>query len=237
VTLLGSLLPPSVVVEELYHHPVELDLYPEERAVMADAVDKRRREFAAVRSCARRALAALGRAPAPILPDDRGAPRWPAGVAGSMTHCAGFAAAALVRATDLAALGIDAEPHADLPPGVLETVALPQEAAHVRELRRQWPLVSWDLLLFCAKETVYKAWYPLTGAWLGFEEALVDIHPIDTGSGDPASVRGTFSARLLVPGPIVDGVQVGEFAGRWALRDGILAAAVAIPRPAGPRWR
>ena len=46
--------------------------------------------------------------------------------------------------------------------------------------------MCWDRLLFSAKESVYKAWFPLTGRWLGFEDADVTITP-----------DGTFTARLL----------------------------------------
>ena len=74
--------------------------------------------------------------PQPVLPGERGAPRWPAGVVGSMTHCAGYRAAALVRAADLASLGIDAEPHGPLPEGVLRRVALPAERERLRAAGR-----------------------------------------------------------------------------------------------------
>lgn len=231
-TLLGSLFPASVAVQETRSFPPEGDLYPEELAVVASSVDRRRREFAAVRRCARRALSVLGHAAAPLLPGERGEPQWPSGIIGSMTHCAGFAAAALARATDLASLGIDAEPHDVLPDGVLEAIALPPESALVRRLGKETPSVSWDRLLFCAKEAVYKTWFPLTGQWLGFEDALIDIHLADTGSvTSTASAYGSFSARLLVPGPVVGGERIGEFAGRWGLCDGLLTTAIAVPHP------
>ena len=44
-------------------------------------------------------------------------------------------------------------------------------------LARAVPLTHWGRLLFSAKEAVYKAWYPLTGRWLGFEEARLTIDP------------------------------------------------------------
>ena len=80
------------------------------------------------------------------------------------------------------------------------------------------PEVCWDRLLFSAKESVYKAWYPLTGRWLDFAEAEVLI--------DPASAR--FVARLLVPGPVVAGRKWQEFAGSYVVRNGLVLTAVAI---------
>ncbi|MEU2758298.1 MULTISPECIES: 4'-phosphopantetheinyl transferase family protein [Streptomyces] len=64
------------------------DLYPQEARIVERAVALRKREFATTRRCAREALARLGLPPVPILSDRHGAPRWPEGVLGSLTHCA-----------------------------------------------------------------------------------------------------------------------------------------------------
>lgn len=63
--LLNALLPSGVAVSELFTDPPHIDLHPQEAAVVARAVDKRRREFAAVRLCARTALRRIG------VPPDR----------------------------------------------------------------------------------------------------------------------------------------------------------------------
>ncbi len=164
--MIEELLPDTVaVVEEIgvdASGPVPA-LHPEEAAYVDRAIAKRRREFALVRSCARRAMARLGVPPQPVPTGDRGAPVWPAGLLGSMTHCDGYGAAALVRDTDLAALGIDAEPAAALPEGVLAAITLPAERARLRRLAADRPGVPWDRLLFSAKESVYKAWFPSPG--------------------------------------------------------------------------
>ncbi|MEV0977539.1 4'-phosphopantetheinyl transferase superfamily protein [Streptomyces sp. NPDC049915] len=224
--MIEELLPSCVVTVETY----DLDgadealLHPEEAAVVARAVPKRRREFAAVRACARRAMDKLGVEPQPLLPGERGAPRWPRGVTGSMTHCEGYAAAALVAAADLASLGIDAEPHGPLPDGVLPTVSLPSERRRLAELAVALPGLHADRLLFSAKESVYKAWFPLTRRWLDFMEADIDLRP-DPGGGP----HGTLRAELLVPGPSVSGRVVQHFEGRWTAGRGLLATAVTVP--------
>ncbi len=64
---------------------------------------------------------------------------------------------------------------------------------------------------------MYKAWFPLTELFLEFSEAELDLSP-----------DGTFTARLLVPGPVVGGRHVEGFDGRWAVRDGLLATAIAV---------
>ncbi|MFD3496741.1 4'-phosphopantetheinyl transferase [Streptomyces sp. NPDC058676] len=240
--MIGELLPATVVAVEAYGHdePANAWLYPEEEAVMVKAVPKRRREFAVVRGCARRAMEKLGVPPQPVLPGERGAPRWPAGLTGSMTHCDGYSAAALVRTTDLASLGIDAEPDGPLPDGVLTSVALPAELDRVLRLSRDHPGTHWDRLLFSAKESVYKAWFPLTGKWLDFSEADIEfvvgrvgpagaVGPVGPDSGPGERLSGTFRAELLVPGPSVGGRRLGHFEGRWTARRGLVATAVAVP--------
>ena len=235
--MIEELLPGAVVVVEVLGDDgtEPAPLYPEEAAVVAQAVPKRRREFALVRACARRAMDKLGVPPQPLLPGERGAPGWPPGLVGSMTHCDGYCAAALARATDLASLGIDAEPHGPLPEGVLDAVSLPAEATRLRRLAADQPAVHWDRLLFSAKEAVYKAWFPLTGRWLDFSEADIEIvaDPADPAGGDPGvRFSGGFRAELLVPGPVVGGRRLSRFEGRWTVQRGLVASVVTVPHGA-----
>ena len=220
--MIEEILPVRVASAESFNDPPYVPLFPEEQALIGAAAEKRRREFATGRSCARRALAALGLPPAPILRGDRGAPGWPPGIVGSITHCAGYRAAAAARSQDALAVGLDAEPDLPLPDRVLDAVSLPAERAMLHDLAAAAPGTSWDRLLFSAKESVYKAWFPLTGRWLGFPDAEVTVSPAD----------GTFAARLLVTGATVGGCPVDGFAGRWLARDGLLLTAVTVPGPA-----
>jgi 4'-phosphopantetheinyl transferase EntD len=218
--MIGDILLPQVAAEEAFGDLPGAVLFAEEEEVIAKAIDKRRREFATARACARAALAKLGVPPVPILPGFRGAPQWPAGVVGSITHCNGYRACAVARDSDIVTIGLDAEPHDKLPDRVLDAVSLAPERARVAELTAAEPGVCWDRMLFCAKETVYKAWFPLTGRWLGFEEACVDF--------DPAS--RTFTARLTVTGPVVNGQTLTGFTGRWLVSEGLIVTAIVVPR-------
>ncbi|PZO60315.1 MAG: 4'-phosphopantetheinyl transferase [Pseudoxanthomonas suwonensis] len=224
--MLRRLLPNFAVSAESYgddSNNVAL-LYPEEAAAVAGSVEKRRREFATVRACARSAMMALGIPPQSVVPGQRGAPRWPEGVVGSMTHCEGYRAVALARAGDLASLGIDAEPHSPLPDGVLDLVSLSTEQGNLKLLAEADPYVHWDRLLFSAKEAVYKAWFPLTQEWLDFGQVDIKI------SRDRCVVpSGRFRARLLVPGPVVGGQVRDHFDGQWAVQHGLVFCAVAVP--------
>ena len=215
--MIEKILPPEVASEEAYDDLADVTLFPEEEAVIARSVDKRRREFATARACARRAMATLGLPPVPVLPGERGAPAWPPGVVGSMTHCDGYRAAAVALEEKVRTVGVDAEPNGPLPDGVLEAIALPAEIEWLERVGDSYG-VCWDRLLFSAKESVYKAWFPLTRRWLDFEEAVV--------TPDPA--EGTFAARLLVPGPVVEGRTLTGFAGRWMVDRGLVATAITV---------
>jgi 4'-phosphopantetheinyl transferase EntD len=213
--VIEKILPATVACAEAFADPPDAVLFPAEEALVAEAVARRRREFATGRHCAHRALAELGVAAAPVLRGELGAPRWPAGIVGSITHCAGYRAAAVARARDVLTTGVDAEPDADLPAGVLELVALPGERERLHDLSVAAPGTCWDRLLFSAKESVYKAWFPLTGRWLGFHDADVTID----------AAAGTFDVRLLAT---ASGFPDG-FAGRWLAEGGLILTAVTVP--------
>lgn len=215
--MLEQILPPSVTVVSTREDILDQGLFAEEEQAVGRAVEKRRREFTTARACARAALRQLGEPPQAIPTGPRGAPQWPPGIVGSITHCEGFRACALARDTELATLGIDAEPNEALPDGLLADIALPEERTQLAALARDAPGVSWDRLLFSSKESVYKAWFPLAERWLGFEDATVAIDPL----------AGTFSARLLVQGPTLAGRELTGFSGKWLVRDRLVLTAIA----------
>ncbi|MCK2216261.1 4'-phosphopantetheinyl transferase superfamily protein [Actinomadura sp. ATCC 31491] len=221
--MIEEILPATVMAFDTFTDPPEAVLFPEEAELVRRAADKRRREFTTARHCVHRALERLGVPPSPVLTGAHGEPAWPPGVVGSITHCAGYRAAAVSAAPG--AIGIDAEPEGPLPPGVLEAVAVAEECEQLRRLAAEHPGTSWDRILFSAKESVYKAWYPLARRWLDFQDAVIDLDP----------VRGTFEARLLVTGPRWQGRRVSGFTGRWMAGRGLVLTAIAVTAPPGAR--
>ncbi len=214
--MIDEILPACVAAVEAWHDRDGVELFPQEEALIGRAVDKRRREFTTARRCARAALAELGLAAVPILTGERGEPLWPAGIVGSITHCDGYRACAVARSSEIVTLGIDAEPNAALPDGLLGDIARPEELPMLRRLEATFPEVHWDRLLFSAKESVYKAWFPLAKRWLGFEDATIFL--------DPSAA--VFRARLLVPGPLLPSGPLRGFSGCWKLDRGIVATAI-----------
>jgi 4'-phosphopantetheinyl transferase EntD len=215
--VIETLLPKEVACVALRGDDPDAELLSEEQVQLGRAVESRIREFATARSCARRALAILGLPPGPIFRGSKREPLWPDGVVGSITHCRGYRAAAVALAKDIITIGIDAEPDEVLPDGVAQRVLVTEERVW---LAHAPPGVHWDRLIFSAKESVYKAWFPLTRRWLDFDEAAIAVDPC----------AGTFSARLLVPAPLVDGRTVAGFDGRFLVQDGLVLTAIVLPR-------
>lgn len=210
-------LVPTSACAHLFDDVAESTMLPAEAAVIAHAVPERRREFATVRYCARQALHRIGLPPQPILPDADGAPHWPDGVVGSMTHCAGYRAAVVARSDRLRGIGIDAETHAALPQPTRDLVLRSEERTRLRTLVETHPDLHGDCILFCAKEAVYKACFPSTRRWLDFADISVTVH-----------AQGTFQARLLVSEPRIPTADRDGFAGRWVVDRGIVVAATSV---------
>lgn len=219
--LLSDVLPgtPALAAAELYTDPPDLAPLPEEEPLIAKSVAKRRNEFITVRYCARQALSELGVAPAPILKGEKGEPCWPDGVVGSLTHCEGFRGAAVGRHEAVRSVGIDAEPHDVLPNGVLDAISLPAERV---ELQAMPTGLHWDRILFCAKEATYKAWFPVTRRWLGFEDAHITFHVDDGG------MSGGFESRILIDPVARSGPPLEMLSGRWSVRDGLALTAIVL---------
>src|SRR5215831_163952 len=205
--MIADILPAGVVAAESFGPSGEWKLYPGEAAAIATAGPGRRAELAAGRAVARAALAGLGAPAGPVLPGRAGQPQWPDGVVGSITHCAGYRACAVTLARDLAAIGIDAEPCLALADGLLEEVAGAAERAWLAELSAASPGVPWGRVLFCAKEAVYKAWYPRTGQRPGLRSMTVQV-----------AAAGTFAAAL----------PPASLTGRWLVSGGLIVTAVSV---------
>lgn len=221
-TLLSGVLPgasPALAAAEMYTDPPELTPLPEEEPLIAKSVAKRRNEFVTVRYCAREALGQLGVSPVPILKGKKGEPRWPEGIVGSLTHCEGYRGAAVGRYDAVRSVGIDAEPHDVLPTGVLDAISLPGERA---ELLAMPSGLHWDRILFCAKEATYKAWFPVTRRWLGFEDAHITLDVDDTRTS------GGFQSRILIDPVAVSGPPLRVLSGRWSVRDGLALTAIVL---------
>lgn len=215
--VLDAITPSAVVAFECMA-PARTDLFPAEVEYLRRAVPRRQREFEAARACAGAALAEVGVDRPALVPGVSGAPSWPAGVVGTMTHCQGFYGAAVARADVVASVGVDAEPNEPLPDGVLPFVAGEVERGKMQRLGLRRPGVCWDRLLFSAKESLFKAWFPLTGSRLEFLESEIhfyaDLRVFEAAVGAGVDVPEILRGRLL---------------GRWHVSDDLIRTALVVP--------
>lgn len=217
--MIARILPADVAAEHVAGSTPVAPPLPAEVDALGPVGALRRRDFAAGRHCAHRALARLGIPTTPLLAGPDRAPQWPTGVVGSITHCAGYAATAVAERCRYAAVGIDAEVAAPLPSRVYERIARPEERAWIALAD---PTAHLDRLVFSAKESVYKVWYPLTRRWLRYAEATVALDQVDaTAEG----VTGTFRARLLRRPPRPD---AEELSGRFLVAGGLILTAIVL---------
>lgn len=215
--LLRTLLPTTVQVAAADPCAPVPPLPGVEAAAVAGAVERRRREFAAGRSAARAALVALGQPPFPIpMAADR-APVWPGGIAGSITHSAGACVAAVAEARLHRSVAVDLEPDAELDAALIDTVLTPAERA---ALEGRPDRLALALVIFSAKECVYKAQYPLTGLLLDFQQVEVTLDLLSGG----------FVGVLSEDVPLAPADRV--MAGRWLRGAGLIATAIALGPPA-----
>jgi len=218
--VLRSLLPESVVVFETRETVDPGELYPAESACIERAVEKRRREFAGGRRCARQALAALGIEDFPLLPDGDRVPMWPEGLVGSISHASGYVAAAVTRRETFVGLGVDVERGEPLDRNLVAKICRPAEIERFEGLPSPGN-GDWYKLAFSAKESVYKAYYPLARTFLGFQDVEISVD----------AQAGSFTAALVRPdAPDVAGTR--EFRGRYAFGAEHVFTAV-VPASAG----
>ncbi len=208
---LQALFPPGIAVDVAT--PADEDeslLYAAELALMGAMVPARRKEFAAGRNAARRALAQLGFPPTalPRRVGDRDI-EWPAGATGSISHTNGLRAIACARiAPELRCVGLDVEQAGPLGDDIRDAICRPDELDAMAELPPPLPS-DWPRLLFAMKEAAFKAWYPVSRRMLDFHDMRIAVD---------------VAARTYV-GDVLDGPEPGlQLRGRFAWSDRYVAA-------------
>lgn len=152
---------------------------------LARAVPKRRAEFAAGRHAASLALLRFG-SDEPVPREPSGAPRWPTGFVGSISHGAGLAVAVAGSRLDYRGLGIDVEEWLS----EVQAAEISDRILHREELELlsqaslKLPTARRVSLGFSVKESLYKCLNPIAGEFIEFEDAqVVRIAPRTPTSG------------------------------------------------------
>jgi 4'-phosphopantetheinyl transferase EntD len=174
MSALAELAPPGAVLVAIADEGQQILLHPAEAVLVAHAAPKRRRDFALGRACAHGALARLGKPDAVVGRAASGAPLWPEGMVGSITHTRGFAAALAGQAGAFAAMGIDAERTGGMDDALAPRLFVASELALLSGLEAPGRRAA-ATLLFSAKEAYYKLVHPLTGRRLGFRQVEIAL--------------------------------------------------------------
>ena len=241
---MDGLLPDGVAVVDAYDSAFDRDrladpppghraaAFAAELRALGNAGPGRRTEFSRARICAHAAVVALGRSPEPIRMGEHREPRWPDGLVGSLTHCAGYRAAAVADTGTVLAIGVDAEPDLPLPEAVSALAFTAADRYCSGDLAR---FRHWDRLAFSARESVFKAWFTVTGRWLGFADATVSLVPDGPGGGRFAATIASavpgIEDLLLACGTAVVGGRYRWAAGPTPL---VVTAVTLRHRSAGP---
>lgn len=220
MNIVRSLLGDPFAVEEGRLDRMECstdDLLDGEFVSVGRAVAQRRHEFIGGRVMARRAMTRLGVAPQAIPAGSDRAPIWPAGLVGSITHTDRWCAAVVARADEILSVGIDVADAHSVGPELWQILCTLAEFEWLSML----PAKDRELgatALFSAKESVFKAQYPLT-------RRMLDHHDVEIRlSGD----WHHWEAELMEPPEdLVNEWPIVE--GRLLIDDAMLATCAVIP--------
>ena len=172
-TILDALFPPGVAVALSLSAGHTTELWAGELASAASFAPARLVEFRHGRTCARRALARLGHAPADIPAGTSREPLWPPGIVGSISHAGEAAAAVVARASDFLALGLDLEIASALDPELVSSICRVEEVDRILTEARD---VGYRAkMVFSMKEATYKALWPSLRLFLDFHDIEIRL--------------------------------------------------------------
>ena len=139
---------------------------------LQSAVEKRQRSYLTGRACAQFLYAKyqLEWDGLPMYADThplKGAPQWPQGFVGSISHSNDLAVACLFSKQKVHSVGIDTE-------HIMNQERALQLRSHILHPLETWVKTPLELsLVFSFKESIYKALNPLLKRFIGFQEVIV----------------------------------------------------------------
>ncbi|HET7086999.1 MAG TPA: 4'-phosphopantetheinyl transferase superfamily protein [Rhizomicrobium sp.] len=199
-------------------------LWSDEKSYVQRSVEERQRQFAAGRCAARSALSHFGVKPQPLIMNSDGAPVWPSGFVGSISHCARVCAAVVGPSKCHIGMGIDVEELDSFAPEIERWICTATERSHFSQL----PKAEWWKIAFSAKEAFYKSYYPIRKLFLDFCDVVIYFE-----HNEPVN-EGTFKIEIDVDRaePLADNIACF---GKWIVTEGLVFTAVTIqPRRNAP---
>ena len=149
-------------------HPAEENYFSQLSSV------SRKEHYRSGRICAGEVLSKLGTLGQPVLRDPQTRePLWPEGISGAITHSGKWAAAAAGKTSDVLGIGIDLEDlERQVDSRISRHVCIPEEQKWLQECGEE----SWEKnlkIIFSAKESIFKAFFPYTRTYLHFHDARI----------------------------------------------------------------
>ena len=149
-------------------HPAEENYFSQLNSV------SRKEHYRSGRICAREVLSKLGTLGQPVLRDPQTRePLWPVGISGAITHSGNWAAAAAGKTSDVSGIGIDLEDlERRVDHRISKHVCLPEEQKWLQECEEDF-LEQNLKIIFSAKESIFKAFFPYTRTYLHFHDSRI----------------------------------------------------------------
>jgi 4'-phosphopantetheinyl transferase EntD len=149
-------------------HPAEENYFSQLSSV------SRKEHYRSGRICAREVLSKLGTLGQPVLRDPQTRePLWPEGISGAITHSGKWAAAAAGKTSDVSGIGIDLEDlERQVDSRISRHVCIPEEQKWLQECGEDF-LEQNLKIIFSAKESIFKAFFPYTRTYLHFHDARI----------------------------------------------------------------
>lgn len=155
---------------------------------------KRLSQFSAGRYLAKKVLSVLDIESDSISKSPSGAPEWPQGIVGSISHTDSYCLCAIANQPTVRSLGIDLE----------RTGQLSIEDAHLfmsdNELNEIKSANNPSLMLtvaFSIRESVYKCLNPIYNKWIDYTDAKVEFHKYSDANKLDVNVKGYENLALL----------------------------------------
>jgi 4'-phosphopantetheinyl transferase EntD len=151
-------------------------LHPEEEQIVSPrACSRKRTEFVLGRAAVSDALRQLGETSVAVLRGAAGEPMWPVGTIGSIAHCWPWTVVLAVKTGRQFAIGLDLENLEKAK--TIDISDLICSGPELEWVRRGFDPKERAAMIFSAKESVYKGFYPFFHRYIDFKEAELSWLP------------------------------------------------------------
>jgi 4'-phosphopantetheinyl transferase EntD len=167
-----TLFPSTVIIVEAQDWDGRI--YPEEYKFIKAARIKRQRDFIAGRIATRNALRRLNIYNFPILVGKHRNPLFPKNIIGSISHTKDYCAVVISNNKNILSLGFDAETRdSKINDNMMDLICTKNEKIWLKQSNNYKLYVK---IIFSAKESIYKCYFPIIKEFLDFQDVEISIN-------------------------------------------------------------